>query len=214
MTLEFPREEQAAAIELPDGIATTRWDYKILNKDQLEQLNGITPRKTKDPCLTTPISALYIFGSQNNDFIRPGAVGINRGFNQATNTFSNRGNTAKGRWGQYRPTPGKDVYVGRGENRQLKSAVLPWRANPWYCAWLVQFTNKSLTSPELSIAEQMLHFHIGQAFRFRGNSCYDCPKTDVTKAIGLASDTVRLFRQLAPQIFFPIRNPISAASNP
>ena len=99
---------------------------------------------------------------------------------------------------QYNRDPGEDAPSGR--TKTSKRSAYPWRARPWSYAWLAQFDRDRLTSPELAIAEQMLHFHLGrEGHRFRGSSCYDC--SDIAGAIRVADKAVARFQEVALRLF-------------
>jgi len=187
MTIMFPGEAPvlvpAASVMLPKS----RWHYKTWTPTELGTLNAATSKKGLPDNFTRPIYALYLFASINEPVIRPGVIGLHRRFDPERCQYEDGGNSAYGRRKQYQRNNGKPV--------------LPWRAIPWECRWLVEFNRPALTIPELSIAEQMLHFHIGASFKLLGSSCYECPKERLDEAINVAAAAASRFQRLAPQMF-------------
>ncbi len=107
---------------------TTRWKTQRWEEDALCEINAFKQagargrRQWKNPDVNAPISALYIFASEKEPVIRPGAIGIHRAFNQATGSFAEGGNSALGRFKQYNDANATPIY--------------PWRAKPWRYVWL------------------------------------------------------------------------------
>ena len=171
---------------------TAPWDTRRWEEDSLREINASKQagarrrREWTNPDVSTPISALYMFASEKEPVIRPGAIGIHRNFNQTTGSFAEGGNSALGRFRQY--------------NDGNTSPIYPWRAKPWRYVWLRQFVIRDISSAELGIAEQVLHFHIAKAgFRFLGSSCHQC--CDVSAAIQVAEAAIERFQQVAPTLF-------------
>jgi hypothetical protein len=165
----------------------SRWHYKPWTPAELGTLNTATSKKGLPDNFIRPIYALYLFASVHEPVIRPGVIGLHRRFNQESGQYEDAGNSAYNRRKQYQQNNGKPV--------------LPWRAIPWEYRWLVEFDRRALTIPELSIAEQMLHFRIGASFKLLCSSCYKCPKVRLTEAIGVAAAAASHFQSLAPQMF-------------
>ncbi len=165
---------------------TRRWDDAVLGDINSSGSPEARRRRKWATDVTAPVSALYIFASETEAVIRPGAIGVHRAFNQDAGAFADTGNSALNRFRQYNDSNSKAIY--------------PWRARPWRYIWIRQFVARDISLAELGIAEQVLHFHIAAAgFRFLGSSCHRC--NDVPSAIQVAELAVERFQKVAPALF-------------
>jgi hypothetical protein len=167
---------------------TTKWDQTILDEINVCKDSRRKKDSWKHPIIGEPIYGLYLLASKTMSIIRPGAIGIDRVFNQCTLKLEDAGNSAFGRFNNY--------------HQKNSTPKYPWKAWPWRYVWLVNFNRELLSIPELHIAEQMLHFHMVQAgFKYVGGSCHECDKDRLEDAIHAAESALARFQGMAPALF-------------